>query len=43
MHYVFLMRGKAKDVFDELKRQAMLEQKFGRLIELLVPTEFNKN
>jgi len=43
MRYIFLMKGKARDVFNELKRQAILEQKIGRLIEPLAPVDFNKN
>ena len=43
MKILFWKAGKAKDVFRELARQAYLEHRFGRLIELLEPVDFYWN
>ena len=43
MEYIFLKAGKAKDVFEALKREAIMELNFGRLIERLEVVDFSKN
>lgn len=41
--YIFFKVGKARNVFEALRKGAILEKKFGRLIEPLEPVDFSKN
>ncbi len=43
MQWLFFEKGKPEDVFKKLLRDAILEAKFGRLIEQLEPEDFGKN
>ena len=43
MIFEFLRSGKAKQVFKALLESALLEAKFGRLIEPLEPDDFCRN
>ncbi len=43
MYYIFYGKGKAKEVFKALLEAALLEAKFGRLIEQLEPEDFSVN
>ena len=43
MKYIFLKKGKAKDVFKALLQAALLEAKFGRIIEPLESGDFSIN
>lgn len=43
MIIIFYKQGKASDVFKALLESALLEAKFGRLIERLESCDFNRN
>ncbi len=42
-YFIFHKSGKAKEVFEALYRECILEQIFGRLIEPLESCDFSKN